>query len=174
MKELVTIKPSPHISTPTGMPPHAHHAKPTTSCLVLCRETLTEVKSMAADVKKAVCDAIEVKAFDNGIVTTQSLGEMLKLHHKQMNTLITKSLKALQTASTPTAETTATDTPVADKKALEFAPGTIDDDEEVTTRTIFYRKYSHSGRFWQTPKNVCSTSENEVGRFGGMEFPTTK
>jgi hypothetical protein len=36
---------------------------------------------MAMDVKKAVCDGIESKAFENGIVTMQSLGEMLKLHH---------------------------------------------------------------------------------------------
>jgi hypothetical protein len=66
----VTIKPSHQISTPTDIPPHVHHAKLTTSCLTLCKETLTEVKSMAADVKKDFCDAIESKAFENGIVTT--------------------------------------------------------------------------------------------------------
>jgi hypothetical protein len=65
----VTIKPSPQISTPTGIPPHVHHAKLATSCLALFKETLTEVKSMAADVEKAVCDAIKSKAFKNGIVT---------------------------------------------------------------------------------------------------------
>jgi hypothetical protein len=36
LKELVTIKPSPQILTPTGMPPHVHHAKLNTSCLALC------------------------------------------------------------------------------------------------------------------------------------------
>jgi hypothetical protein len=42
---------------------------------------------------------------------------------------------------------------MADKEALDFEPGTIDDDEEATkTRPIVYRTYSHSGRFWHTPK----------------------
>ena len=58
LKELVTIKPSPHISTPTGIPLHVHHAKLPTSYLTLCKETLTKVKSMGTDVKKAVYDAI--------------------------------------------------------------------------------------------------------------------
>jgi hypothetical protein len=138
---VVTIKPSLQISTPTptGIPPHVHHTKLTTSCLALCKETLTKVKSMAADVKKAVCDAIESKAFQNGIVTTQSLSEMLKVHHKQIDVLITERLtKALQTASTP--NETVTPTPVANKEALDFAPGTIDNDEEAaTTRPIVYK-----------------------------------
>jgi hypothetical protein len=154
LKELVTIEPSPHVSTATGIPPHVHHAKLTTSCLELCRLTLTEVKSMATDLKKAVCDAIESKAFENGIVTTQSLAEMLKVHHEQIDELITDRLKALQTSSAPTE--TATPTPVVDEEGLEFAPGTMDDaddDEEAPTRgPIVYRTYTHSGRFWHTPK----------------------
>jgi hypothetical protein len=153
LKELVTIKASPQISTPTGIPPHVHHVKLTTSCLALCKEMLTKVKSMVTDVKKAVCDAIESKAFKNGIVTTQLLGEMLKVHHKQIDILITERLKALHTASIPTE--TATPTPVADKEALYFAPGTIDDDEEAATRPIVYRTYSHSGQFWHTPKTCA-------------------
>jgi hypothetical protein len=40
LKELVAIKPSPQILTQTGIPPHVHHAKLTTSCLALCKETL--------------------------------------------------------------------------------------------------------------------------------------
>jgi hypothetical protein len=89
LKELVTVKPSPHILTPTGIPPRVHHAKLTTSCLTLCKETLTKVKSMALDVKKVVFDAIKSKAFENGIVTTQSLDEMLKFtdgytHHRKV------------------------------------------------------------------------------------------
>jgi hypothetical protein len=68
-----------------------------------------------SDVKKAaICDAIELKAFENGIVTTQSLGERLKLHYEHMDTLITERLKALQTASTPTE--TVTPRSVVDKK----------------------------------------------------------
>jgi hypothetical protein len=59
--------------------------KLTTSCLQLCKETLTKIRSMAMDVKKALCNAIESKAFKNGIVVTKSLGEMLKSHHKQMD-----------------------------------------------------------------------------------------
>ena len=39
LKEFVKIKPSPQISTPTGIPPHVHHAKLTASCLTLCKET---------------------------------------------------------------------------------------------------------------------------------------
>jgi hypothetical protein len=64
---------------------------------------------MAVDVKKAICDAIESKAFENGIVTTQPLGEMLKVHHEQIDVLITERLTALQTASIP--NETATPTP---------------------------------------------------------------
>ena len=92
LKELVTIKPSPQMSTPTGIPPHVHHARLTTSYLQLCQDTLNEVKSMAEGVKKAVCDAIESKAFENGIVTTQSLAEMLKVHHEDVDKLITDRL----------------------------------------------------------------------------------
>jgi hypothetical protein len=76
---------------------------------------------------------------------------MLKVHHEQIDILITERLfKALQTASTP--NETATPTPVADNEALHFALGTIDDDEEAatSTRPIVYQTYSHSGRFWQT------------------------
>jgi hypothetical protein len=116
---------------------------------------------MAADVKKAICDAIESKAFQNGIVTAQSLSEMLKVHHKQIDVLITERLKALQTASTP--NETATPTSMADKEALDFAPGTIDNDEEAaTTRPIVYKPTTTvvgSG----TRQIVCPTSKNEVG-----------
>jgi hypothetical protein len=108
---------------------------------------------MAPDVKKAVCDAIKSKAFEYGIVTTQSLGEMLKLHHGQMDALITEMLNALQTASAPTE--TVTPTPLVDEEALEFAPSTIDDDEEAATRPIVYRTSSHCGRFWHTPKRFA-------------------
>jgi hypothetical protein len=86
-------------------------------------------------------------------VTTQSLGEMLKLHHEQMDTLITERLKALQTASTPTE--TVTPTPVVDKEALEFTPGMIEGDEEAATRPVVYRAYSHSGQFWHMPKTFA-------------------
>jgi hypothetical protein len=68
------------------------------------------------------------------IVTMQLLGEMLKVHYKQIDILITERLKALQTASTPTE--TATPTPVANKEALDFVPGMIEDDEETTTRLL--------------------------------------
>jgi hypothetical protein len=110
---------------------------------------------MTADVKKAVCNAIELKAFENGIVTTQLLGKMLKVHHELIDILITERLKALQTASTPN-ETT-TPTPVADDEALDFAPGRIDDDEEAatSTRPIVYPTYPHSGRFWHTPETFA-------------------
>jgi hypothetical protein len=143
LKELVTIKPSPQMSTPTGIPPHVNHPKHTTSCLKLCRKKL--------DVKKAIYDDMESKAFVNGIVTTQSLGEMLELHHKQMDEPITDRLKALQSASTPTE--TVTPTPVIDKEGFKFAPGTIDDkDEEAAPRLIVHSTYSHSGQFWHTPR----------------------
>jgi hypothetical protein len=45
-----------------------------------------------------------------------------------------------------------TPTPLADKEALDFAPGTINDDEEAVTRLIVNQTYSHSGQFWHTPK----------------------
>jgi hypothetical protein len=86
----------------------------------------------------------------------QLLGEMLKVHHEQIDILITERLfKALQTASTP--NETATPTPVADNEALHFALGTIDDDEEAatSTRPIVYQTYSHSGRFWHMPKTFA-------------------
>jgi hypothetical protein len=89
-------------------------------------------------------------------VKTQSLGEMLKVHHKQIDILITERLKALQTASIP--NETATPTPMAgDEQALDFAPGRIDNDQEAatSTRPIVYRTYSHSGRFWHMPKTFA-------------------
>jgi hypothetical protein len=110
---------------------------------------------MAPDVKKAACDVIESKAFENGIVTTQSLAEMLKVHHEHIYALITERLKALQIASAPTE--TVTPTPVVDEEGLEFAPGTMDaHDKEAPTRgPIIYRTYTHSGRFWHTPKTFA-------------------
>jgi hypothetical protein len=76
LKVLDTIDPNPELSTPTGIPPHIHHAKLTRSCLELCQLTLTEVKKMSSDVKQAVCDAFdEAKSFENGIVTTQTVDQ---------------------------------------------------------------------------------------------------
>jgi hypothetical protein len=110
-------------------------------------------------------------------VTTQPLGEMLKVHHEQIDILIAERLKALQTASTP--NETVTPIPVAGDKALNFASGTIDDDGEAVTspRLIVYQTYSHSGRFWYTPKTFALPPRMKlwtlVGRFGAMEFPAT-
>ena len=70
---------------------------------------------------------------------------MLKVHHKQIDILITEKLKALQTASTPTE--TATPKPVVNEEAWDFGPGTIDNYKEAATRPIVYRTYSHSVRF---------------------------
>jgi hypothetical protein len=98
LKALVTLDPSPQVLTATRIPPHVHHAKLTKSCLELCQSTLTKVKKLSSDARQAVCDAIEAKAFENGIVMTQTLNEMLDVHHKQMETLITTRLTALQTA----------------------------------------------------------------------------
>jgi hypothetical protein len=78
---------------------------------------------------------------------------MLKVHHEQIDVLITARLKALQTASTPTE--TATPIPVVNEEALEFAPGTMDDYQEAATRPIVYQTYSHSGWFWHTPKTFA-------------------
>ncbi len=39
---------------------------------------------MLSDVKKAVCDAFEVESFENGIVMTQTLVEILTFHQNQM------------------------------------------------------------------------------------------
>jgi hypothetical protein len=107
----VTIKPSPQIPTQTGIPPHLHHKKLTTSCLKLCKLTLTKARSITLDVKKAVCDANKLKAFETAIVMMQSLGEMLTLHHKQMDSLDIERLQSLQTAFAPTE--TVTHTPKA-------------------------------------------------------------
>jgi hypothetical protein len=41
------------------------------------------------------------------------------------------------------------------EQALEFAPCTINDDEEAATRLIVYHTYSHSGWFWHTPKTFA-------------------
>ena len=153
LKALVTINPSPQISTATGIPPHVHHAKLTTACLEHCKLTLTEVRSMALDVKTAVSDAIESKSFENGIVTTQSLGEMFKKHQEQMDKLITERLKAIQTSPAPT-ETT-THAPITDDDRFELAPGMDDSEEEEnpTRRTpIVYRVYTYGNRFRHTPK----------------------
>jgi lambda repressor-like predicted transcriptional regulator len=47
---------------------------------------------------KKPCDAFEAKAFQNRIVKTQTLAEMLTVHYNQMETLIATRLVALQTA----------------------------------------------------------------------------
>jgi hypothetical protein len=46
---------------------------------------------------------------------------------------------------------------VADNEALDFAPGTIDNDDKAatSTRPIVYRTYSHSGWFWHMPKTFA-------------------
>jgi hypothetical protein len=153
LKALVTLAPSPHVCNPTGIPPHVHHAKLTTSCLNLCQQTLTEVRNMSADVKKAVCDAFEAKAFENGIVTTQTLAEMFTAHHEKMDTLITTRLSALQ-ATVPEAAAPVHQV-LEDDDDLELANG-VDDEEPATASTApqtpyLYRSYTHGGRFWHTP-----------------------
>jgi hypothetical protein len=112
--------------------------------------TLMEVKNMATDVRKAVCDAFEEKAFENEIVTIQTLAEMFKEHHEKMDELITTRLAALQEAG---GGLTAAATTATENEEPEFAQGDFDDGEEPTTATTpaVYRTYTHSGRFWPTP-----------------------
>jgi hypothetical protein len=95
------LDPSPQVSTPTGIPPHIHQAKLTKSCLELCKLTLTEVEKMSSHVKKAVCDAFKANASKNGILTMQTLAEMLTVHHNQIETLITTRLTALHQTAIP-------------------------------------------------------------------------
>jgi hypothetical protein len=66
----------------SGMQPHIHHIKLTAKCVDLCQMTLTEVKNMVIDVRKAMCNNFEEKAFENGIVMMQTLAEMLSAYHK--------------------------------------------------------------------------------------------
>lgn len=101
LKVLDTIDPNPELSTPTGIPPHIHQAKLTKSCLELCKLTLTEVEKMSSHVKKAVCDAFKANASKNGILTMQTLAEMLTVHHNQIETLITTRLTALHQTAIP-------------------------------------------------------------------------
>jgi hypothetical protein len=98
LKEFMTLECSGSVMTPTGIPPHIHHPKLTARCLNLCQMTLTKAKNMAIEVRQAVSDAFEEKALQNGVVTTQSLAEMFKEHHKKMDELITTRLAALQAA----------------------------------------------------------------------------
>jgi hypothetical protein len=95
LKGFVTLERSGSVTTPTGIPPHIHHAKLTTRCLDLCQMTLTEVKNMAIEVRQAVSDAFEDQAIQNGVVTTHTLAEMFKEHHEKMDELITTRLAAL-------------------------------------------------------------------------------
>ena len=155
LKLLVTLKASPHVSMATGIPPHIHHAKLTTSCLELCQLTLTEVRAMSTDVKKAVLDAFESRAVENGIVTTKTLADMFATHHDAMDKLITDRLKALQTASTPT-ETATRIHEADDEEGFEFAEGMVDGNEATRAAPpprdpSVYRSYTHGGRFWHTP-----------------------
>jgi hypothetical protein len=151
---LVTLDPSPQVLTATGIPPHVHHAKLTKSCLELCPSTLTEVKKLLSDVRQAVCDAIKAKAFENGIVTTQTLTEMLDVHHKQMEPLITTRLTALQTTiSTPAVVLVNQQQGLDDD--FELAHGLDDNELGLTLTRIAYRSYSHSGCFWHTPQHFA-------------------
>jgi hypothetical protein len=154
LKALVTLDPSPQVLTAIGIPPHVHHAKLTKSCLELCQSALTEVKKISSDVQQAVCDAIEAKAFENGIVTTQTLTEMLlDVHHKQMETLITTRLAALQTAIPTPAGVLAVNQHQGPDDDFELAHGLDDNKPGPTPTCIAYCSYSHSGRFWHTPQH---------------------
>jgi hypothetical protein len=97
---------------------------------------------MAIDVRKVVCDAFEEKAFENGIVTTQTLAEMFKEHHKRMDELITTRLAAIQQ---PGGGLTAAATTVTKDKNQEpeFAQGDFDDEPTTATTTpAVYHTYT--------------------------------
>jgi hypothetical protein len=104
---------------------------------------------MAIDVRKVVCDAFEEKAFENGIVTTQTLAEMFKEHHKKMDKLITTRLAAIQKAGGGlTAEATVNEDKIEEP---EFAQGDFHGEPTIATTPAMYRTYTHSGHFWHTP-----------------------
>jgi hypothetical protein len=125
--------------------------------------TLTEVKNMATDVRKAVCDAFEEKAFENGIVTTQTLAEMFKEHHKKMDKLIATRLAAIQKAGGGlTAEATVNEDKNQEPK---FAQGDFHGEPTTATTPAMYRTYINSDLFWHTPPGFCSTAQNEVGHW---------
>jgi hypothetical protein len=155
LKGLMMLECSGSVTTPTGIPPHIHHAKLTTRCLDLCQMTLTEVKHMVIEVRQAVSDAFEDQAIQNGVVTTQTLAdEMFKEHNKKMDELITTRLAALQAAGGGliAAATVNTDK----NQEPEFAKGGLDEDEPTTTTTVpttpaMYCTYTHGGHFWHTP-----------------------
>jgi hypothetical protein len=160
-KALVTLNASPQVLTPTGILPHIHHTKLTTSCLNLCQTTLTELQKMSLDVRKAVSDAIKAKALENGIVTMQTLAEMFTAHHERMDLLITTRLAAIQTTAPPEA---AVQVNGVNDDNLELAHGVDNkDDEEPTIGTptqIVHRSYAHSGHFWHTPPRLLCHPEN--------------
>ena len=78
LKKLVTIDPTPGVmDTATGVPPTVKHAKKLHDILKTCKETLEELKNMAATLTKAVSDAIDKKSAEAGHVTGERLKEML-------------------------------------------------------------------------------------------------
>jgi hypothetical protein len=139
--------------TATEIPQYIHYTKLTKSCLEFCQSTLTEVKKMSPDVKKAVRNAFEAKSFANEIVTTHTLAEMFTVHHNQMDTLITTRLAALQT--TIPAEAAALVNQGLDDD-FDLAHG-VNDEEPTTSTTppqIVYHSYSHSS-FWHMPPHFA-------------------
>jgi hypothetical protein len=145
LKEFVMLERSAQVMTPTGIPPHIHHATLTTRCIDLCQMTLTEVKNMAIEVRKAVSNAFEEKAFQNRIVMTQTLAEMFKEHHKKMDELITTRLAVLQEAGGGL--TAAATVNKDENQEPKFAQGDFDGEPTTATTPAVYRTYTHSGRF---------------------------
>jgi hypothetical protein len=108
---------------------------------------------MSVDVRKAVNDTIEANAFEKGVVTTQTLTEMLNVH-QQMQTLITTRLAALQTAI-PTPAVVLVNQHQGPDDDFELAHGLDDNQPGPTPTHIAYRSYFHSGRFWHTPQHFA-------------------
>lgn len=158
LKELVTLEPEGHVKQATGIPPHVQHAKTAKEILTACLATLEAVKGMVDEVKKAVCDAIEDKAEENGQVTGQRLKQILEAHQTSIVELITEKISELRTEiQSQTLTGAAQEQDVLDDDAMPFADGA--EDEEVQNQQgqpqVRYRTYVHHGRYWQVPADFA-------------------
>jgi hypothetical protein len=150
LKPLVTTDPGGQILKATGVPPTIEIAQNSKKVLALCIETLEGVQAMGETIKDAVFQAFELRAIENGQMTTQQMKDMLLQSQEEMQTFMTQQIATLRNAvALVPAEVAVSDDDDGD---AVFADG-MDDEEVGEAVGGGHRLYTHGGRMWQTPKD---------------------
>ena len=176
LKEMVTIEKEGQIVAATGIPPHVANAKLVLETLQTCQDIFEKVGTMSDEMKKAVHEEFENRAFETGQMTSDRMQDMFQTHQQGMEEMIDSKLQELRTAIS---EVNGTQQPMGadsdnDDDANPFAEG---QDDEVSMagsesenvgaqqQRITYRSFSYNGRFWHVPEDfkLPSQSNLEVG-----------